>query len=91
MRQIDRWFQLTLRFMSWWLLLLGAISVHSANTTNDPEITHIAVLTIKGPIGPATKDYFERSLKKAAGQNASALILKLDTPGGLDSTTRDMI
>ena len=77
--------------MSLWLLLLGVIPVYSANTTNDPENTHIAVLTINGPIGPATKDYFERSLKKAVEQGASALIVKLDTPGGLDSTTRDMI
>ena len=74
-----------------WLLLYGVTPLYVDSSTSGLPNTHIAVLAINGPIGPATKDYFERSLKKATEQGASAVILKLDTPGGLDSTTRDIV
>lgn len=49
------------------------------------------ILDIKGAIGPAAVDYFERSLKKARAQNIDLLILRLDTPGGLDLAMRDIV
>jgi len=49
------------------------------------------LLEIKGPIGPATSDYVSRGLEKAAKQGATLIILQMDTPGGLDSSMRDII
>jgi membrane-bound serine protease (ClpP class) len=49
------------------------------------------VLEIADAIGPATSDFFIRSLKEARERNAALLILQMDTPGGLDSAMRDMI
>lgn len=49
------------------------------------------VMTIDGSIGPATKDYLERGLRQANDENHAAVIVQLDTPGGLVETTRDMI
>ena len=51
----------------------------------------IAVLDIKGPIGPATSDYFSSSMEKARAMGASAIVLRIDTPGGLSSAMRDII
>ncbi|MCU7845739.1 MAG: nodulation protein NfeD [Candidatus Thiodiazotropha sp. (ex Monitilora ramsayi)] len=51
----------------------------------------VFLLDIDGPIGPATADYFDRSLEKAVAANAELVILRMDTPGGLDSSMRDMI
>jgi membrane-bound serine protease (ClpP class) len=51
----------------------------------------IAVLDIKGPIGPATSDYFSRSMEKARAMGASAIVVRIDTPGGLSSAMRDII
>lgn len=49
------------------------------------------LLEINGPIGPATSDYFLRSIQKAKDQSATLIILSIDTPGGLDVSMRDII
>jgi len=49
------------------------------------------VLDIQGPIGPATRDFLSRSLEDAAEHDAALIIIRLDTPGGLDVSTRDMV
>ncbi len=49
------------------------------------------VLKIDGGIGPPSADYFIRSLEDAADADVDLVVLRLDTPGGLDKSMRDMI
>jgi membrane-bound serine protease (ClpP class) len=74
------------------LLLLLAAPVLIALPGSPPAADAPAsVLEINGPIGPATARYVVRGIDTAARSRSQVIILELDTPGGLDSSMRDII
>ena len=52
---------------------------------------HAVVLEIDGAIGPPIADYITRELKAAAASDARLVILRMNTPGGLDTSMRQII
>lgn len=74
------------------LLLLATAAAAGLAREPAPSAARTAlVVEIKDAIGPATKDHFLAALERAQEQGAELLVLALDTPGGLDSSMRDMI
>lgn len=48
-------------------------------------------LTLDGTVNPATSAYLIRGIREAQRRGASLVILELDTPGGLDTATKDIV
>lgn len=49
------------------------------------------VITVNGVINPVTAEYITKSIRKAVKNNAEALVIELDTPGGLDTSMRNIV
>lgn len=70
------------------LVLLGAVA-NSANAQETGNRVH--VIDLKGAIGIASQRQLTQALDIARRERSVALIVRLDTPGGLVSATREMI
>lgn len=64
---------------------LGAV------TPASPASASAVVLEIKGAIGPATSHYVVHGIEAAEKAGSRLVILEVDTPGGLDTSMRDII
>ncbi|MEX0721208.1 MAG: nodulation protein NfeD [Balneolaceae bacterium] len=78
------------------LLILAAFCMNppafsvgfQSDTTANSSVT---VISIKGTIGPTTTNYIKRGLETARERVDEALIIRLDTPGGLLTSTQDIV
>ncbi len=51
----------------------------------------VVVLTLNGAINPAASDYIKYGIEYSVKENAQCMILRLNTPGGLLESTRDIV
>lgn len=58
-----------------------------------PAVSHSSILkiTVDAPIHPITSEYIRDTIDRAERENASLVIITLNTPGGLDSSMREII
>ena len=76
--------------------ILATSQVQQATATKEDILTgavdrRAILLDVQGPIGPATAEYLVSALEKSTDRNAELVIIRMDTPGGLDASTRDII
>ena len=58
---------------------------------SDARSALVHVVPVEGPIGPATSDLIGRSIDRAAEAGVDLVVLRMDTPGGLDTSMRSII
>ncbi len=68
---------------------IALLAAPASTETSDQDL--VVVVELEDAIGPASASYFIDSLEDANERDAKLLVLRLDTPGGLDAAMRDMI
>jgi membrane-bound serine protease (ClpP class) len=64
-------------------LLIGAPAAHAAPT--------VALINLDGAITPVTVRLLDTAIERARAMRAEALVVRLDTPGGLERSMRSMV
>jgi membrane-bound serine protease (ClpP class) len=70
------------------LLSIGAAVLAQSKDASTP---HVDLISVDGSINPAVDDFIRESIGRAKASGAKALIIQLDTPGGLLSSTRTIV
>jgi membrane-bound serine protease (ClpP class) len=79
-----------MRRISLFLIFIALFSLIVASVSAQDKFVY--VITINDDIiNPATSEYISRSIKAAENDRAEALIIQLDTPGGLLTATRKIV
>ena len=70
------------------MFLLVAVATISSSSAQTP---YAAVVSVDGIINPAMASYVDRAIGQAEDTGASVIVMTMDTPGGLDTSMRDII
>jgi membrane-bound serine protease (ClpP class) len=71
------------------ILVLASVSV--APSLSAENRREVLVITVNGAINPVSAEYIGKSVRKASAKGAEALVIELDTPGGLDTSMRSAV
>lgn len=64
-------------------------SAHSVYA--EDERSAVLVVSVNSTINPITSEYIHKNIEKANENNLEAVIIELDTPGGLDTSMRSIV
>lgn len=67
---------------------LGALVITTEVVAKAPVVE---VLRVKGVVNPVLADYINRGIKRAEDSSAVACVIQIDTPGGLDTSMREIV
>lgn len=73
------------------IALAAVLSVGAVLPTRAADGARVDVVRMDGTITPVTARYVDRAIRRAERDGAAAVVLELDTPGGLSSAMDDII
>jgi len=73
------------------VLILAILAAAVVGRVEDAPSDRVLVMAIDGSISIAAARHVARIIDQAKRKNAAAVVIRLDTPGGLVTATRDMI
>ena len=80
-----------LRLLHTSVMLFAMLFAPTPATAADAPAAGVRVIEIDGIIGPATASFVAQQLEAAKAAGDRLLVLRMDTPGGLDSAMREII
>ncbi len=89
MKRLRLLFFLALSITGIAVLFLSEGSTTQAQTQADKSLVYL--LEVDGTINPALADYIIKGIELAEDKNAAAVIIRMDTPGGMVTTTKTII
>ena len=76
----------------WFVLIVVAASAGMfAFAAEEAAEGDVWVVDLDGAVGPASVDLVIRSIENATAADAQAVVIRMDTPGGLDKSMRDLV
>lgn len=84
-----------IQFFVWLMIIVMGAALAFAQEekppVDDSKRPLVGIITIDGSINPGSADYIMNSVNRAKSMNMAALVIELDTPGGLVESTRDIV
>src|SRR4030043_1938837 len=65
--------------------------LHLSPAFSEEPKREVMVITVNGVINPVASEFIGKSIKKANEKKVEALVIELDTPGGLDTSMRTSV
>ncbi len=81
---------MTRRIFSLFLLIAPLLAFLSMSFSQEPQ-GQVLVITVDSVINPVSAEFIEKSIKQAEETGSAALVIELDTPGGLDTSMRKIV
>ncbi len=78
-------------FLALTAFLLPAASPAAVDTEKTPPSPVVYVIKAQGAVGPVMDEWIRESIEAAVRGGAQALVVELDTPGGLDTSMRAIV
>ena len=82
---------LRIAYISMLLVLLVLFAGLTATVSGQGDAPVVDVLRVDGTVNPSLVRYLDRGITKAEKDGAVACVIELDTPGGLLSSTEDIV
>src|SRR4030065_2592691 len=73
------------------VLTFFLLFLYSSPAFSEEPKREVMVITVNGVINPVSSEFIGKGVKKANEKKVEALVIELDTPGGLDTSMRNIV